>query len=555
MRVFGLTVGRVLATAFVLLLYSATPTSQGRISPLSMTATSAADIGRANTVMTRLRGRGDLRVTESVPDPMLPGRTHQRLVQYHHNLRVIGGDLRVQTEGDITRSVFGQVHPELLVDVVPRLSADEALAGVDPRGVRSLVAPATLAVRPDPNAGVYQLVYELHTFGPDGLLMTRVDALTGEVVDERTTLRTQAAQLPCVDCAVGEGRGVKGDRKKLSVRTHPDGFATDDGLRPARVSTYDMRGDWARALDVLFGGGALTAAELASDADNVWQDGASVDAHAGTGWTLDYLYHRFGYGGLDGNNSPVVVLVHPVDRADLFTVPSEVASLFHLNAFFCGLCGANGMVLFGEGLPPGQTLGTGRTLDFFSAGIDVVGHELGHAVTEFSSRLIYQGESGALSEAFSDLIGVGTEFFLAETGRHASEQADYLVGEDVVKPGGIRSLANPLSRGDPDHYSIRFRGESDNEGVHTNSTIASHVYYLAVKGGMNTTSGLVVSGLGVAHRPLIEQIFFRAFSMLLPTNATFSMARAATLQSARDLGGDESVERAITAAWTAVGVE
>ena len=92
---------------------------------------------------------------------------------------------------------------------------------------------------------------------------------------------------------------------------------------------------------------------------------------------------------------------------------------FYLNAFYCGLCGTSGIVVLGEGLPPELTLGgTGQTLNFFAAGIDIVAHELGHAVTEFTSRLIYQGESGALNEAFSDLIGVGTEFFMAETGRH-----------------------------------------------------------------------------------------------------------------------------------------
>ena len=142
-----------------------------------------------------------------------------------------------------------------------------------------------------------------------------------------------------------------------------------------------------------------------------------------------------------------------------------------------------------------------------------------------------------------------------KSGRHPAEQADYLIGEDVVKPGGIRSLSDPLAMGDPDHYSIRFVGASDNGGVHTNSTIASHVYFLAVEGGVNRTSGLAVSGLGAERRELVEQIFYRAYSLLLPTSATFSMARAATIQSARDLSDDEVVERTIAAAWTAVGVE
>ena len=413
-----------------------------------------------------------------------------------------------------------------------------------------------LGVILDRTTSSYRLVHELQTFGPDGLLTIQIDATTGAVVTERYAVRTQATGLPCDDCAVGEGRGVKGDRKKISVRTRSGAFAADDGLRPARISTYDLGGDWSRAVDVLLGRAALTAADLAADTDNDWRDGVSVDAHVGSGWTIDYLYHRFGQRGLDGQNSPVTVLVHPVDRAALFTTPAEVVALFHLNAFFCGTCGPHGMAVFGEGLPPGQSLGnTGQTLDFFAAGIDVVAHELAHAVIESSSGLLNEGESGALSEAFSDLIGAGTEFFMAESERHPAEQADYLIGEDVVKPGGIRSLSDPLAMGDPDHYSIRFIGASDNGGVHTNSTIASHVYFLAVEGGVNRTSGLAVSGLGAERRELVEQIFYRAYSLLLPTSATFSMARAATIQSARDLSDDEAVEQTIAAAWTAVGVE
>ena len=45
------------------------------------------------------------------------------------------------------------------------------------------------------------------------------------------------------------------------------------------------------------------------------------------------------------------------------------------------------------------------------------------------------------------------------------------------------------------------------------------------------------------------------FTLLLPSNATFSIARAATIQAARDLYGTASApERAITQAWMAVGV-
>jgi Zn-dependent metalloprotease len=175
-------------------------------------------------------------------------------------------------------------------------------------------------------------------------------------------------------------------------------------------------------------------------------------------------------------------------------------------------------------------------------------------VTQFTSDLIYQNESGALNEAFSDMMGTGIEFFFQPAGS-GDLRADYLCAEDVVKPGGIRSLENPQAYGDPDHYSRRFLGTADNGGVHINSGIANQAFYLAIEGGTNRTSGLAVQGVGAANRDQIEKVFYRAFTQMLPRNATFSLARAATVQSAIDLfGANSNAERAVTQAWTAVGV-
>ena len=112
----------------------------------------------------------------------------------------------------------------------------------------------------------------------------------------------------------------------------------------------------------------------------------------------------------------------------------------------------------------------------------MVAHELTHGVTDYSSQLIYANESGALNEAFSDIMGTAVAFFYQQPGT-GSGGADYVVANDVVTPGGIRSMENPRALGDPDHYSIRFTGTADNGGVHINSTIVSHAYYLADRRG------------------------------------------------------------------------
>jgi Zn-dependent metalloprotease len=61
--------------------------------------------------------------------------------------------------------------------------------------------------------------------------------------------------------------------------------------------------------------------------------------------------------------------------------------------------------------------------------------------------------------------------------------------------------------------------------------------------------------VGGNNREQVEKVFYRAFTQLLPSSATFALARTATIQAARDLyGANSDVERALTDAWTAVGV-
>jgi thermolysin len=322
-----------------------------------------------------------------------------------------------------------------------------------------------------------------------------------------------------------------------------------DALRPPSLDTYDMRGNWPRVIDYLNNDISLQTGDLGFDTDNEWTDGATTDAHVYSGWTYDYYFKRFNRKGLDNADIPNVSVVHPVRRLDFFDLFEDLPDFF-LNAFYAG----NGVMVYGVGLPTGVTLG-GQTVDFFSGALDIVTHELTHGVTEFSSNLVYQDESGALNEAFSDMMATGAEFFFQRPGT-GTLQADYTIGEDIIRPRGIRSLENPGLFGDPDHYSRRFTGEEDNGGVHINSAIPNQAFYLAIEGGTNRTSGQSVQGVGAANREQIEKVFYRAFTQLLPSNATFSTARAATVQSARDLyGAASAAERAVAQAWSAVGVE
>ena len=522
-----------------------------------LSATQASELRPTDRFVDHLVRTSQLRINTIVTDTLIPTRQHERYSQYHQGLKVYGAEVTRQTEAGITISIFGQFYPDIQIRTTPSLPLDTIVSTVYSGTQWSLPENDSqeLVILKNPN-GIFKLAYRLTVGSPMGPAIQFVDAHDATTVHQYPGIHLNTDGLPCDTCRVGEGTGVKGDRKKISVNTLGGRFQTLDLLRPPTIATYDLKGDWERLLNILNNNDLLNPADYGQDSDNRWTDGPLVDGHVSAGWTYDYLHERFQRNGLDGQDGPITTIVHPVNRDDLWSVPDHIFSLFFLNAFYCGVCGPNGMVVFGEGLPEGFVLTeTGQTIDFFAGGIDIVSHELAHAITDNTSGLIYQNESGALNEAFSDIIGVSVEFFMADTGRHREETADYLLGEDVVKPDGVRSLADPLSLNNPDHYSIRYQGNADYGGVHINSTIASHAFYLAIEGGTNKTSGVSVMGVGSHNRWQIEQVFYRAFTMLMPADATFSIARKTTIQSARDMFGTEhTVERAIEQAWTAVGV-
>ena len=523
-----------------------------------LNATQESELRLTDRFVDHLVRTNQLRINKIVTDTLIPTRQHERFSQYHQGLKVYGAEVTRQTEAGVTVSIFGRFYPDIKIETTPSLPLDTIISTIDSETQWSLPENKSqeLVILKNPN-GIFTLAYRLTVASPVGPAIQFIDAHDGITVHQYPGIHLNNDGLPCDTCRVGEGRGVKGDRKKISVNTLGGRFQTLDLLRPPAIATYDLKGDWERLLNILNNNELLGPADYGQDSDNHWTDGPIVDGHVSAGWTYDYLHARFQRNGLDGQDGPITTIVHPVNREDLWSVPDHIFSLFFLNAFYCGVCGPDGMVVFGEGLPEGFVLTeTGQTIDFFAGGIDIVSHELAHAITDNTSGLIYQNESGALNEAFSDIIGVSVEFFMADTGRHREEIADYVLGEDVIKPNGVRSLADPLSLNNPDHYSIRYQGGADYGGVHINSTIASHAFYLAIEGGTNKTSGISVVGVGSHNRWQIEQVFYRAFTMLMPADSTFSIARKTTIQSARDMfGAGHTVERAIDEAWTAVGVK
>ena len=509
--------------------------------------TTANAVRQWDTDVNRMVRNGELHVRLERADTLLPGRTLQQLDQYANGVRIWGAGVSRQLSGADAVSVFGVLQNAIDIDVTPTISQDAATRTIEAAGGAEIgpTHQPELVLLPENDA--FSLVWVGQVFTMAGRFRIFVDAKTGDIVRQDNITETQ---LPS-DAYVGHGKGVFGDDKKISTQKLSGGFVAFDTIRPPVIETYDIRANTTRANNYLNGLVNLVSSDYASTtASNDWTDGAVVDAHVYSSFTYDYYFKRFGRKGLDNANIPMTNLVHLVKRADIFTATDLT---YWANAFYAG----DGIMVYGEGCD--CTLG-GQRMNYFSAGLDVVAHELSHGVTEFTSNLNYVNESGALNEAFSDIMGTSVEFFYQPAGS-GRQKADYVIGEDVFTAGapgtvdGIRSLANPSAFGNPDHYSKRYIGTADNGGVHTNSTIASHAFYLAIEGGTNATSGLRVTGVGSANRLQMERVFYRAFAQLMPSNATFAMARTITLQAAQDLYGTTSASyAAVRDAWTAVGV-
>ncbi|WP_369903649.1 M4 family metallopeptidase [Bacillus manliponensis] len=367
---------------------------------------------------------------------------------------------------------------------------------------------AKLHVYQNGEEATYVYVVQLNFLDPEpGNYYYFVEADSGKVLDKYNTLKHVTGTNK-----VGTGKGVLGDTKSLNTTLSGSSYYLQDNTRGATIYTYNGKNR------------STLPGTLWRDTDNIFNaayDSAAVDAHYYAGVTYDYYKKTFNRNSYDNAGAPLYSTVHHRSNYN--------------NAFWNG-----SQMIYGDG----------DGIDFapLSGALDVVGHELTHAVTEYSSGLIYQNESGALDEAIADLFGTLVEYY-------DNRNPDWEVGEDVYTPGiaddALRSMSNPAKYGDPDHYSKRYTGTEDEGGVHINSSIINKASYLLANGG--THYGVTVNGIG---KDKVGAIYYRANTLYFTKSTTFSQARAGLVQAAADLYGANSVEvAAVKQAYDAVGVQ
>ena len=580
-------------------------------SAVRIAGNSIAELRAWDSTIDRMVRANQLLALGSLADPYIDGRRHESLAQYYQGIPVYGGSLSRQTAQGVTVSIIGTVFNGISIDTTPTLSADQVVrALVDVSGGRLVGDAPTLVIFPTLD-GEYRLAY-LATMSDTKSYI--VDADSGSVIWTIENIETQS-QVGVGTGVLGDTKKLsttpaaggfrthdqlrpasirtfdtRGSDATLNRLTQPPGPTVDGDFAidadntwsdPAVVDTHVHAG-WTE--DYLFKqvgwtgidnrGGTITAVVHSALLNNAFFIGPPFGAD-GRGM---FVFGRT-TAGVPMTTIDVVAheMMHGVTDASL----RQRTGLGLLTTFTIDRIGPAAYTSGGTTFPCDTT-------DF------VVGAARFPMYCIGGRYVLASNHGGIINEAFSDVFGIAAEFFHQPVGT-GPLRADYKLGEDLTGFGpnraadvpaslvALSSSLGPLTY--PDHASRAFnflvaiqgtrtnpvallgttwtlQGDqlailptNDGGGVHVNSTILSHAFYLAIEGGRNATSGITVQGVGPANRAQIEKSFFRAMTLIMPNAPTMQVAAQATVQSAVDLyGANSAAAVAIRQAMQAVGL-
>lgn len=358
-----------------------------------------------------------------------------------------------------------------------------------------------------PTGGPVQLAYkvDLHV-GPMVHWLVLVDAASGAVLDSMNQV--------CTAAVPGSGIDLGGQVRPLNLWSRDNRFHLVDTTKPM----FDAARSMPPGPGTTFGGIVILDARgvdparnpddyapevIASASATSGFPAAGVSAAFNLSVVHDYFLERHQRNSIDGQGGTIIGIVNvPVD-----------------NAFW-----HQGVITLGSG-------------DAWADSLDFVGHEMAHGVTERTAGLIYRDQSGAMNEAFSDILGESAEAFhrgqtdwqlgsqMSRRIRDMRDPESFIIADGRRFPARMSQFITPN-----DPFLDRFPGRN-NGGVHFNSSIINHAFYQLAEG--------LPGAIGIARA---ERIFYRALTTKLQQQSQFIDCRWACVQSAIELFGPGSPE-------------
>jgi Zn-dependent metalloprotease len=446
------------------------------------------------------------------------GMTHTRFRQVVRGVPVAGREVYAHYDNaGRLASIDADYVADLDIAVTPSLSLEAAVArakvalGGDSAGTDH----GRLVIYAPEGAPSARLAYEARirvTSSPRGdkpaIWAATIDATTGEILHKYDDLQT----------VQGQGIGILGAPETFEVSpADGGGFVLTDLSSDVEITT--LTAERTKTAPGTF----ITSTSANSWDTDVTGAGAAVDAHVNAEKVFKYYKDHHGRSSIDGQGGAMLSTVHYGKAYD--------------NAAWDG----TGM-LYGDG---------GDEFIPLSLALDVVGHEFTHGVTDSTSHLQYETQSGALNEAVSDMFGCFIE--------HATQPdpaKNWTIAESIMKQGGVlRDLTKPESVADPQpgHMTEFLKTQEDNGGVHTNSGIINNAGWLMTVGGVNPVSKIEVKyGIGWEKS---EKIWYRADTTYFKETTNFGQAAQNILQAGKDLGLTDNELAIVDCAFKAVGVE
>jgi Zn-dependent metalloprotease len=274
----------------------------------------------------------------------------------------------------------------------------------------------------------------------------------------------------------------------------------------------------------------LPGTKIRDEGQAAASDQAVNEAYDGLGATYDLYLQAYNRKSIDDHGMRLIASVHYGEGYN--------------NAFWNGQ-----QMVFGDG--------DGIIFTGFTKAIDVIGHELTHGVTEHTAHLAYHLQPGALNESISDVFG---SLVKQHTLGQDAASADWLIGAGILAPGingvALRSMKDPGSAYDdaklggkdpqPKHMDD-FKDLPDDEfddsgGVHINSGIPNHAFYLVAK----QLRGNAWEDAGT--------IWYKTLLQLWPEAQFLDCANVSAQVAGAQFGTNSTQQQAVKNAWEEVGI-